>query len=394
MAELPEERLRGVEVEVDGGLSPQCVICREEQAKKQYLLPCLHSYGLCRKAGCKEAVEKAPRVTCTTCQSRFSCVKAKVHYFATRLLKEEEVGGPYCWQCEKEKRGIKAAICYCAHVSCFNYLCEECMDSHADSSDTEDHIVEPLRRDAFRDRNIVPWLRSNDLLCKTHKGKKRDMFCQNCEDLICSRCSEVEPHRSHTVTDINKELCERMSLKMRLSGDLVARELQKVVKARGQVVQRLAELETNSTEARSQINNDFDAIQAQLQTRREELLQEAKQVCDEKTTALTKQSEELAVATAQLRGFADNIHKAVSKGSVEDHFTLRRAATQRSERLMQHVERLKLDPVRDNCVAYWKKGGADIQGAIKAVGEIQDFTFSKNEFIAFVQRIFHKYSKS
>ena len=97
MVKLPEELLRVGKVEVNGELSPQCVICREEQAKKQYLLPCLHSYGLCRKAGCKEAVEKAPRVTCTTCQSRFSRIKAKVHYFATSLLKEEEVGGPYYW---------------------------------------------------------------------------------------------------------------------------------------------------------------------------------------------------------------------------------------------------------------------------------------------------------
>ena len=394
MAKLPKERLRGVEVEVNGELSPQCVICREEQAKKQYLLPCLHSYGLCRKAGCKEAVEKASRVTCTTCQSRFSSIKAEVHYFATRLLKEKEVGGPYCWQCEKEKRGIKAATCYCAHVSCFNYLCEECRDSHADSPVTEDHIVELLWSEDFRDRSMVPWLRSNDLFCGTHKGKKRDIFCQNCEDLICSRCSEVEPHRSHPVTDINKELCERMRAQIRLSGDLVASQLPKVVNAREHVEQRLAELATNSTEAQSQINNDFDAIQAQLRTRREELLQEVERVYHEKITALTEQSEELAAATAQLRGFSGNIRQAVSKGSVEGHFTLRRAATQRSEELMQHVERLKLDPVRDNCVAYWKKGSPDVQGAIKAVGEIQDSTYSKNDFVAFVQRIFRNYSKS
>ena len=58
------------------------------------------------------------------------------------------------------------------------------------------------------------------------------------------------------------------------------------------------------------------------------------------------------------------------------------------------MERLKLDPVRDNCVAYWKKGSPAVQGAIKAVGEIQDFTYSKNEFVAFVQWIVHKYSKS
>ena len=121
---------------------------------------------------------------------------------------------------------------------------------------------------------------------------------------------------------------------MRLSGDLVTRELQKVVNACEHVVQRLAEVETNSTEAQSQINNNFDAIQAQLQTRCKELLQEAKRVYHEKITALTEQCEELAAATAQLRGFADNIHKAVSKGSVEDHFTLRRTAKQCSEQLM------------------------------------------------------------
>ena len=253
--------------------------------------------------------------------------------------------------------------------------------------------MEPLRREDSRDRNIVRLLLSKDLLCESHIGKKRDMFCKTCQDLICSRCSEVEPHRSHQVTDINRDLCVRMRPRMRLSGDLVTRELQKVVNACERVVQRLAEVETNSTEAQSQINNDFGAIQAQLQTRCKELLQEAKRVYHEKITALTEQREELAAATAQLKGFADNIHKAVSKGSVEDHFTLRRAAKQRSEQLMQHVEGLKLDPVRDNCVTYWQKGSADVQGAIKVVGEIQDFTFSKNEFIAFVQWIFHKYSK-
>ena len=390
MAELPRERLR--EVAVTGELSPNCVICNGGQTK-QHLLPCLHSYGLCRRPECRAVVERAS-VTCTACQSGFRGIRATVHHFATRLLKEEVVGGPYCWQCEKRGHGIKAAVCYCAHVSCFSYLCEECHDSHATNPGTENHAVELLGRlrEDLRERNITPWLRSKDLFCETH-GKELGRYCQNCEDLICSHCSEVEPHRSHRdISDISQELCEEMREQMRTSGDRIAGQLQKVVRAQERVEQRIAAVKTNAREAQQQINEDCDAMQAQIRVRRDQLLEEVDQSCQEKTTALSRQREELTTAVAQMRGFAGNVHRVVSKGSVEDHFTLKGTANQRSAQLERHMRTLSLEPVRDDCVAYFNKGSAKVQGVIRTMGVIQDHT-SKSGIVLFeyfINKYFHR----
>lgn len=383
MAELPEDRPR--EVEVTGELSPNCVVCNGDQFK-QYLLPCLHSYGLCRKPGCKTAVEGAPKVTCTTCQSRFGDIRARVHHFATRLLKEEEVGGPYCWQCDKQERGIRAATYYCAHESCLSYLCEECQNSHATGAGTENHTVESL--DRVKERNVRLNLRSEILFCENHARQKRDMYCRTCKDLVCSRCSQVEPHRSHTITDISRELCTGMREQVRLSEERIAGLLRKVERALECVEWRITQVQANTAEARRAINDDFNALQRQVQTRRQQLLQELDQLYDEKIPALTEQRDKLAAAVAKMRGFTVNVHKVVSKGSVEDHFTLKAAAKQRSAQLAQHVGTLRLDPVHDDHVRFLNRGQTRVQGSIRDAGQVEG---SKESLLGMLDYIIHKY---
>ena len=369
MAELPEERPR--EVAVTGELSPNCVICNGGQTK-QHLLPCLDSYGLCRRPECRAVVERAS-VTCTACQSGFRGVRVTVHHFANCLLKEEEVGGPYCWQCEKRGRGIKAAVCYCAHMSCFSYLCTGCQNSHATSAATENHTVKSLRRlsEDLRERGTTLCLRRGDLLCETH-GKKLGRHCQKCKELICRRCSEVEPHRSHHgISDISRKLCEEMRERMHALGDRVAHQLQKVERALEHIDRLIAQLLANVTTTKRQINDHFDAMQAMLQARREQHLREVEQCCIEKTTALSGQRRELAAAVVQMRGFTANIDKVVSRGSVEDHFSLKAVAKQRSDNLVRLTRTLKLEPVRDDYVAYSKRDSAQVQWAIQIVGGVQ-----------------------
>ena len=337
-----------------------------------------------QQPGCRTVVEGAPKVTCTTCQSKFSKVRATAHHFATRLLKEEEVGGPYCWQCEKQERGIRAAIYYCAHESCLSYLCEECQNSHATGAGTENHTVKSL--DSVKERNIRLNLRSEILLCEKHARQKRDMYCCTCKDLVCSRCSQVEPHRSHAIRDISRELCTEMSEQVRLSEECIAGLLRKVERALEGVERRITQVEANTAEARQAINDDFNALQRQVQMRRQQLLQELDRIYDEKIPALTKQRDELAAAVAQMRGFTDNVHKVVSKGSVEDHFTLKAVAKQRSAQLAQHVDTLRLDPVHDDDVRFLNRGQTRVQGSIRDTGQVEG-----SKELGMLEYIIHKY---
>ena len=201
------------------------------------------------------------------------------------------------------------------------------------------------------------------------------MYCKTCNDLICVRCSQVEPHRSHTITDISEGLCREMREELRLLEKHVTHHRYLMEEALERVVRQIDQVTGSAKQAYAAIN----AIMAQVQRRREEGLQEWDQNINEKTTALTSQRDELGETKTQLGGLTANVRKLVEKGTVEDHYTLKAAARQRACQLVQHSRTLKRYPVRDDTIAFIPRGHLRVLNHIRLVGRIQH---SKFEFAA------------
>ena len=269
------------------------------------------------------------------------------------------------------------ATFHCPHVSCLSYLCVECKDAHTINADTDSHRVESLRR--MTEGNITPNLRSDDRLCEKHR-QKCDMYCKTCNDLICVRCSRVEPHRRHTITDITEELCQALRKELCLLEERVTYLLSQVNDALERVDRQIAKVKNNSRQSRETIHRDFDDMQRQLKARHEALLQEVYTTEREKTTALTAQRDKLAKAAAQLGGFRGNVNKVVKNRTVVDHFALKAAAKQHAHHLASYEGTLDLCPVRDDTIAYVQKGCTRVQSSIREFGQLKHSKFDLWKF--------------
>ena len=201
------------------------------------------------------------------------------------------------------------------------------------------------------------------------------MYCKTCNDLICVRCSQVEPHRSHTITDISEGLCREMREELRLLEERATHHRYIMEEALERVVRQINQVTGSAKQAYAAINDTFDAIVAQVQRRREEVLPEWDQNVNEKTTALTSQRDELGETKTQLGGLTANVRKLVEKGTVEDHYTLKAAARQRACQLVQHSRTLKRYPVRDDTIAFIPRGYLRVLNHIRQVGRIQHSKF-------------------
>jgi hypothetical protein len=109
--------------------------------------------------------------------------------------------GPRCDQCDEtatddgENEDVAVARC----VTCDHWLCEFHRTSHKRSRDTKLHDIRTLQEvqeepNLFRD---VP-------MCAKHPTHKLDLFCLDCDEAVCTRCSILAPHQMHRREEISE----------------------------------------------------------------------------------------------------------------------------------------------------------------------------------------------
>ncbi|XP_034306160.2 uncharacterized protein [Magallana gigas] len=86
---------------------------------------------------------------------------------------------------------------------CHQPKCQQCKDKHKKNTETKNH-------------EIVPYKKRNRPLpvekCKIHPTKHIDLFCEECQIPICSKCTGTKEHRGHKVTDLEMVFAEKCSL--------------------------------------------------------------------------------------------------------------------------------------------------------------------------------------
>ncbi|XP_061192333.1 tubby protein homolog [Saccostrea echinata] len=80
---------------------------------------------------------------------------------------------------------------YCNH--CHHRLCKQCTDEHRRSPKTKNHEVVLYQQR----KRPIPVKK-----CKIHPTKDMDMFCEECQSPVCSKCATQVEHRGHIFTDL------------------------------------------------------------------------------------------------------------------------------------------------------------------------------------------------
>ena len=91
-------------------------------------------------------------------------------------------------------------------VTCELFMCEKCLQSHNGYVGFRDHVVltmEELSRPENRSKM------KGKSYCKKHSGKKLKLYCETCEELICTYCVVFEHVRPDHVCSPLEEIAER-----------------------------------------------------------------------------------------------------------------------------------------------------------------------------------------
>lgn len=215
------------------------------------------------------------------------------HYIA-QLLSHPMPGDIKCDGCETQSSSL---------------FCEQCSAYYCSACDATAHAVKNARSHVRVSSNAMAHGRVH--FCSSHAGKRADLFCNDCSELICLLCRDYGKHTSHSV-----DLIENTSQSLR---DTLVRQVQSVKALTASAKETLAKVDATLEElgsggscdvAKASIDRHFDEVVRVLQLRRDELLLEVDQLVSAKQSQLREQAKAVKESVASGSTMLDAVRAA------------------------------------------------------------------------------------
>ena len=329
-----------------------CAVCQEHYTDPK-ILPCLHYY--CKQCILRLALRtgKNKPFSCPECHKDTTLPEGGVEelksaFFINRLKfmyvkhKKALSKQAHCEICTN-LQALAEAFCQ----QCDKFACKSCVHMHSVMKTAFDghKIVSIDQLLKIKAEELVP---KNPVhsKCEVH-GKSLKIYCFDCNKLICRDCT-VKDHRDHDIEFNNvaadnkkKELME--SLKpLREVEDSLARALEEVSHTE-------CEVEAQGDSVANTIETSFEELHTILETRKQQLLEEAGRRVREKMEKLKGQEENLSIASAEVRSVLDYTEQCVRLCSDDEVMSMH---TEISQRIKEEVEEHdkpgnRLEPVEE-----------------------------------------------
>ena len=244
--------------------SEQSVLCVDQSENSQ---PCWDGY-----------------ITCPQCRSEHIIVGSSgIDGFLTDFVIESRLrvqsqssAKLSCDECDSTESVV--SLC----DDCSEYLCDFCTTAHQRQRRFVGHkIRKTWEVDVKKDKQR----KSTFLLCPKHQSETIQLFCQQCDAVVCNECI-VNNHSAHKLSKINS--ITRESINEQLLS--LASKIDKELTLQEENLKYVTEVEKvtsdMATEIQRKIDNDFDAYIAALETRREKLLADSEDKCTAKLKVL------------------------------------------------------------------------------------------------------------
>ena len=343
--DVVEKSLEDLEKEVT------CAVCQEHYTDPK-ILPCLHYY--CKQCILRLALRtgKNKPFSCPECRKDTTLPEGGVEelksaFFINRLKsmyakhKKALSKQVQCEMCNTE--ALAEAFCQ----QCDKFACKNCVHMHSIMNAVFDgHKIVPIDQfQKIKAEELVP-KNPKPSKCQVH-GELLKIFCFDCNKLICRDCT-VKDHRDHDIEFNNvaadnkkKELMD--SLKpLREVEDSLSRALEEVCNTE-------REVETQGDSVANTIETSFEELHTILETRKQQLLEEAKRRVREKMDNLKGQEKNLSIASAEVRSVIDHTSQCVRLCSDDEVMSMHSAI---SHQIKDEVEEHgkagnRLEPVEE-----------------------------------------------
>ena len=178
--------------------------------------------------------------------------------------------------------------------------------------------------------------------CQKHEGKRRKLYCFECEQLICRDCTLID-HAGHKfdfvkgITDAFREEVLASLLPLRDTHASVSTAIRRVEDSK-------KEIRDQGTDIATTINKSFKELRTILDECEQVLLQQAQEVVGRKVDVLDRQQEDLQLALATLDSLVGFVEGTVENASDEEFISMKLQMTSQVQKVSREYKDVKLSP--------------------------------------------------
>ena len=307
---MAEEALKKVAARLE------CGICLD-QYKDPKLLSCFHVF-------CKECLEPLVLqeegqsiIRCPNCRRATAVPPQGVsglqsdfhahHLFEIKdtLTKAKE---PHKTQCEKCEKSTATGFCR----DCGKFVCEKCTELHQMWKDLATHQIVTMQDIQADTATLIP-PKKKVLYCPKHKDKKLKIYCESCNELICSNCT-IRLHQGHQY-DIVSDTFQKHKQEIADQLEPVKHHLDTVNQALHNFDARSKEIQDQRAAIQADIHKEIDQLHQALEQRRTELIGQLDQLTQHKLKSLAAQRDQVELLHTQLTSCLEYVEGSLTTGT-------------------------------------------------------------------------------
>ena len=291
----------------------KCSICLD-QYKDPKLLSCFHVFckqclklvlqeggrSILRCPNCRRATTLPPQGV-SGLQSDFHAH----HLFEIQdtLVKAKE---PQCEKCKLKS----TATGFCR--DCGKLVCDKCTEIHQTWEDFTNHQIVTIQDVQADAANLIP-PKKKVLYCPKHQGKKLKIYCETCNELICSNCT-IRLHQGHHY-DVISDTFPKHKQEILKQLEPVQHHLATVNQALHTFDARSQEVQDQKAAVQEGIHRKIDPLHQVLEQRRTELIGQLDQLTQHKLKTLAVQRDQVELLHTQLTSCLEYMEGSLKTGA-------------------------------------------------------------------------------
>ena len=298
----------------------ECPIC-QEQLSEPRVLPCQHTFCLHCLEKIREHQSTRESIPCPVCRATYHLSTAGLadlpkNIFAGNLIdivsEGDLQGQPRSGSRNTENRQLctldtdecsQPATVYCD--VCDVYMCEQCDLSHKNNKFTKKHNTMAVTKATTRRKHM---------LCPKHTSKLLDIYCEECNSMICSSClSEHDNHKCYSLEQAMHDFsCQLDQVLAQTDQSLIV-----ITKAIKVTQKQAVKVKADVTKLKQQTSAAYSAIQRLVEEQEERHLASIDEYYQQTEKGIAETLDEQETLEAVLHSI-QLYGQHLSKGSTED----------------------------------------------------------------------------
>ena len=366
----------------------ECCFCTETLSNPR-TLSCFHSFchhclerfvATRREDAVKTGTKVLEMFECPICRTKFKVKKNESvknipsNFFINNMLElltlQQQAQCIKCQSCKAKDPATSRC------VSCENYLCAKCLETHSNWPAFENHVVLTMEELAKPENRVEAGGKPR---CEKH-NKVLKFYCETCKALVCRYCMDLNhPRPEHSWFPL-ADIVEQKKESLKTSSAIFEKQMNDAAKSKLEIEHAMETLKNNATKAK-------DAIMQQ----QKEILNTFTKMLEEQTTVLldqidTKFSEVNKPLMKQQVDVKDYMEKAkssldfakniISNGTDKEILSLKCEVEEKAKGIVKERPEL-MDPVHNGAIEYQGQSSKNVLENVKLneLGKIGKYRF-------------------